>query len=193
MRTVCRLLRTALAALLLGAAAVRAAELAGFAVPDRLEVDDRELVLNGLGLRTATAFKVKIYVAALYLEQPSRDAAQVLATSGPKQIRMQYLYAIDADDMKRAWEHSFTQSCPDRSCAAFRTQIAEFQAGVGAVAKGDVYDYVFRADRVEILRSGAASATTIRGADFARLLLSTWIGVAPPTEELKSALLGAGR
>jgi hypothetical protein len=186
-----RALHVALALVWL-APSVGAAELAGFAVPDRLKVGERELVLNGMGLRTATAFKVKIYVAALYLEQPSREPERVLASSGAKQIRMQYLYAIDAKDMRRAWEASFEQACPDRSCAAFRTQIAEFQAGVSGVGKGDVYDFVFHDDRVEIGASGRATAT-ILGGEFARLLLSTWIGAAPPTEELKSALLGAVR
>jgi hypothetical protein len=182
-------LRPALAALLLCGPAAGAAELAGFSVPERVRVGERELALNGIGVRTATAFKVKIYVAALYLEKPSRDAGAVLDSSGIKQIKMKYLYAISAPDMKRGWEHSFTESCPEQGCAPFQAQIAEFQARVGAVAEGDLYDFVFFDDRVEIVRPGAAPAT-VRGGEFARLLLSTWIGKAPPTEELKRSLLG---
>ena len=190
MRASSILLRAALAALALSAASAGAAELAGFAVPERVRVGARELALNGIGVRSATAFKVKIYVAALYLEKLSGDEEQVLASDGIKQIKMKYLYAISAADMKRGWEHSFTESCPEKRCEPFRAQIAEFQALVGAVAKGDLYDFFFYDDRVEILRPGA-SAATVRGGEFARLLLSTWIGKAPPTEELKRSLLGA--
>jgi hypothetical protein len=183
-------LRAALAALALVASGAAAAELAGFRVPDQVRVGDRELALNGIGVRTATAFKVKIYVAALYLEKPARDAAQVLDSSGLKQIKMKYLYAISAPDMKRGWEHSFTEACPEKRCEAFQAQIAEFQAAVAAVADGDLYDYSFFDDRVEIARPGSPPAT-IRGREFARLLLATWIGKAPPTEELKRSLLGS--
>ena len=190
MRASSAALRSALAALVLVASAAGAAELAGFRVPDRVRLGDRELALNGIGVRTATAFKVKIYVAALYLEKPASDAGQVLDSSGVKQIKMKYLYAISAGDMKRGWEHSFTESCPEKRCEPFQAQIAEFQGLVGAVAEGDLYDYSFFDDRVEIARPGSPPVS-IRGREFARLLLSTWIGKAPPTEELKRRLLGA--
>lgn len=183
-------LRAVLAALWLCAGAAGAAELAGFTVPEQLRVGDRELALNGIGVRTATAFRVKIYVAALYLEKPAGDAAGILDSSGIKQIKMKYLYAISAADMKRGWEHSFTESCPGKRCEPFQAQIAEFQARVAAVAEGDLYDFVFFDDRVEIAAPGAP-VSTVRGREFSRLLLSTWIGKAPPTEELKRGLLGA--
>ncbi len=183
------LFRAAAAALCICAAGAGAAELAGFRVPDRLRVGDRELVLNGIGVRTATAFRVKIYVAALYLEKPSREAALILDSSGIKQIKMKYLYAISGADMKRAWEHSFTESCPEERCEPFAAQIAEFQALVGPVAEGDLFDFAFLEDRVEITSPGKPVAT-VRGREFARLLLSTWIGKAPPTEDLKRSMLG---
>ena len=182
-------LRAAFAALALCASGAGAAELAGFSVPERVRAGDRELALNGMGVRSATAFRVKIYVAALYLEKPSADAAQILDSSGIKQIKMKYFYAISAADMKRGWDHSFTTSCPEKRCEPFQAQIAEFQATVGAVAEGDLFDFVFFDDRVEI-RGPGATAVTLRGREFARLLLSTWIGQAPPTEELKRSLLG---
>jgi hypothetical protein len=168
-----------------------AAELAGFKVPEKLRVGDRDLVLNGIGVRSASRFGLtaRIYVAALYLEKPSRDAAQALDSSGFKAIKMKYLYAISAADMKRGWEYSFSASCPEKRCEPFQAQIAEFQALVGAVASGDLIDYAFLDDRVEISRPGAPVAT-VRGREFVRLLLSTWIGKAPPTEELKRGLLG---
>ena len=188
-RLVC--LCAALAALVLTAASVGAAELAGFSVPEKLRVGARDLVLNGIGVRSASRFGLtaKIYVAALYLEKPLQDAAQVLESGGIKAIKMKYLYAISAADMKRGWEHSFTESCPEKRCEPFQAQIAEFQARVGAVADGDLIDYAFFDDRVEISRPGGPVAT-VRGREFARLLLSTWIGKAPPTEELKRSLLG---
>jgi hypothetical protein len=191
MRAISTFLCAALAAFGICAAGADAAERAGFEVPDRIRVADRDLALNGIGVRSATALRIKVYVAALYLENPSRDGGQILDSSGIKQIKMKYLYAISARDMKRGWEHSFTENCPDRRCAPFAAQIAEFQAAVGPVADGDLFDFVFHDDRVEITGPDKA-VVTVRGGDFARLLLSTWIGKAPPTEDLKRALLGDG-
>jgi len=178
------------ALLLIGSAS--AAELGGFTVPDRVRMGERELALNGIGIRTATAFRVKIYVAALYLETPIVDENRILESSGYKQIKMRYAYSIDEADMRRGWEYSFEQSCPRPGCAAFATQIAQFQKLVSAVRDGDTYDYLFFDDRVEIVRAGSRLGE-IRGREFVTLLLSTWIGKAPPTEQLKRAMLGAER
>jgi hypothetical protein len=189
-RSVC--LGAALATLVLVGWSAGAAELAGFRVPDRLRVGARDLVLNGIGVRSASRFGLtaRVYVAALYLEKPSQDAVQVLDSGGVKAIKMKYLYAISAADMKRGWEHSFSESCPEKRCEPFQAQIAEFQALVGAVADGDLIDYAFFDDRVEISRPVGPTAS-VRGHEFSRLLLSTWIGKAPPTEELKRSLLGS--
>ena len=56
-----------------------AAVLDGVTFPDTQTVAGRRLVLNGTALRTYSILRVHIYVAALYLERPSSNAAQILA------------------------------------------------------------------------------------------------------------------
>ena len=57
------------------AAPLPAAECIGVSLPDRMQAPDRQpLVLNGMGVRKATLFKVKVYVAGLYLPESSSDA-----------------------------------------------------------------------------------------------------------------------
>ena len=53
------------------ATAANAASLAGVTLPDSQQVAGKNLVLNGLGLRSK--MMVKVYVAGLYLEQKSSD------------------------------------------------------------------------------------------------------------------------
>jgi hypothetical protein len=60
------------------AAAPRAAELNGIKLPDTRQVAEVTLVLNGLGLRTYSVFRVPIYVAGLYLEQRDSSADAIL-------------------------------------------------------------------------------------------------------------------
>jgi len=90
--------------------------------------------------------------------------------------------------MKQAWAYAFEHNCPRQDCSAARTAIDAFVAGVRAVEPGDTYVYRFAKDQVEIVRNGV-SLGTVRGAGFGALLLSTWIGAAPPTEDLKRSLL----
>jgi hypothetical protein len=58
---------------LLGRSAA-AGKLAGVALPDSITVESKTLVLNGMGIRKATIFRAKAYVAGLYLENKSRSA-----------------------------------------------------------------------------------------------------------------------
>ena len=181
-------------ALLLGlllAGSARSAELEGLSIPDEIRVDDRPLRLNGFGRREATRFFITgtVYVAALHVESPSREADRILQSDELKQITLRYLYAIEEADMKRAWAYSFEQSCPKRDCAAWEKPIASFDGLVRGVSPGDTYVYRFFPDRVEVELDGAPLGS-IAAPGFSALLLSTWIGSAPPTQDLKQALLG---
>ena len=182
-------------ALLLGllvAGSAASAELEGLVVPEEIRVNDRPLRLNGFGRRQATRFFVTgtVYVAALHVESPSREADRILESDELKQITLRYLYPIEEADMKRAWAHSFEQSCPERDCARWATPIADFDELVRGVSPGDTYIYRFFPDRVELELDGDPLGS-IAAPGFSALLLATWIGPAPPTQDLKRALLGA--
>src|SRR6476661_8428868 len=49
-------------------------ECSGVSFSEQLQSEAGPLVLNGLGMRQATVFKVDVYVGALYLTKPSTDA-----------------------------------------------------------------------------------------------------------------------
>ena len=79
-----RVLLSALAFVTLGASAVQAKECKGVNFPDQAQVEGTDLTLNGLGLRQATAFKVNVYVAALYVAKTSSDANALLGANAPE-------------------------------------------------------------------------------------------------------------
>ena len=76
-------------------APAQARTLAGVDLPDTVVVDGATLRLNGMGLRAATALRVKAYVGGLYLEQPSSDAATVIDSHQRKRVTMKFLRDID--------------------------------------------------------------------------------------------------
>ena len=76
-------------------APAQARTVAGVDLPDTVMVDGATLRLNGMGLRAATALRVKAYVGGLYLEQPSSDAATVIDSHQRKRVTMKFLRDID--------------------------------------------------------------------------------------------------
>src|SRR5205823_12990700 len=84
-----------LAALLAVGFGVHAAEVAGVRVDDKTQVESRELVLNGAGLRKRVIFNV--YVIGLYLPEKKSDPAAVLALAGPKRAAIHMLRDVGAD------------------------------------------------------------------------------------------------
>jgi hypothetical protein len=56
-----------------------ALEVSGVSVPATASVADKELTLNGAGVHKEKAF-FKVYVIALYLEQPTSDASEAITS-----------------------------------------------------------------------------------------------------------------
>jgi hypothetical protein len=100
-------------ALTLTASAAGAATLDGVTFPDKYPVAGQTLVLNGLGQRTLTVFNVKVYVAALYLPQPSHDAAQILASHSPKVLLLQYLHSGSKSEIEQEYRKGEQTNCAD--------------------------------------------------------------------------------
>src|SRR5437868_3109335 len=66
-------------------------EVAGVVMPETVPAAGKTLRLNGMGLRTKLIFKV--YVAGLYLENPTRDAAMAISSEQVKRVDLRLLRA----------------------------------------------------------------------------------------------------
>src|SRR6266436_1500172 len=64
---------------------VKAREVSGVSMPETVTVADRELRLNGMGVRKEKTF-FKTYVVGLYLEKPAPDGRVAIATDEAKRI-----------------------------------------------------------------------------------------------------------
>ena len=82
--------------------AVWAGELADVKMVDEITVGDATLQLNGMGLRKK--MWVKVYVAGLYLEMPTEDAAGAVDAGGTKRVMMHFLTnKANKKKMDAAW------------------------------------------------------------------------------------------
>ncbi|MEZ5584978.1 MAG: chalcone isomerase family protein [Candidatus Competibacteraceae bacterium] len=168
---------------------VLAKECQGVQFPDRVQVGNTALALNGLGLREATLFKVNVYVAALYLENPSTDPETILKSNQSKQLTLQFLRDVGREDISKAWSEGFATSSGN-ALPALEERINTLNGWMKDIAKGDRLTFTYQPDtglRVEV---GGATHGPIQGEDFARAFFAIWLGDKPPNAGLKTGLLG---
>jgi len=187
-----RLCRAAGAALIvmLAASGAGAAELDGVVLPDRATVGGTQLALNGIALRTYSLLRVRIYVAGLYLERPSRDAEAILDSPEKKLLAVRFLRDVDAKDARKSWEEGFADNCVS-PCHLAPNDEARFLAAIPSMRRGDFSTLVFVPGRLTVTMDGHLVGI-ITNPTFERAVLATFIGPKPPTEGLKRGLLGEG-
>lgn len=169
----------------------RGASISGQSLPDTYPLAGQSLVLNGLGIRTLTIFKVKVYVAGLYVTQRSRDARAILASPGPKVILMRFLHAASKADVEKQYREGEAKNCGHGECAA--SDQADFERLIAATpgaAVGDTLAYVFTQRGIRVLFN-TRQVGDFANPDLAVRILGGFIGDNPPSEDLKARLLGA--
>jgi len=144
------------------------------------------LQLNGFGLLTRMLF-VKVYVAALYLQVPTHNAHQAIASDQVKQIRIVVLRDLGRAALAKAIEDGFRRNS-SAQLPALRARLDRLEQNVGAAKKGDVLSWTYIPGRGTIFR-GNGREVIIEGKDFADALFSVWLGPNPAGSRLKSQLL----
>lgn len=166
----------------------QAADVGGIELPGRWSLGKTELVLNGAGVREYGFLGLDVYAAALYLPSVERESSAVL-DAPLKLLHMHFFRDASREDTLKAWQVYLEKNCTLPACTIPPTALAHFNALIPATVKGETQTFVWRGARVQVLRNGQVLGE-MEDAAFARLLLSTWIGAVPTTEDLKTALLG---
>ena len=170
------------------AASASAAEVAGVKVPDSVEVEGKTLKLNGAGLRKKVVFKV--YVAALYLGNPTKDAGTVVSSDELKSMRLHILRTLEAAKITEAISEGFERNSKAQM-GSLKTRLDRFNAMFPNVVEGDEIAMTYVPGKGTIVNAKGAEKGVIEGKDFADALFSVWLGGNPAQEDLKKALLGS--
>ena len=164
-----------------------AAELAGVRVPETVVVEGKTLKLNGMGLRKKVVFKV--YVAALYVEKPSKDAAALLASGETKSMRLHILRSLKGSQVTEAIAEGFERNSKEQ-LPKLKPRLDRLSAMVPDVKEGDEIALTWVPDKGVVVSVRGTDRGTIEGRDFADALFAVWLGPNPVQEDLKKALLG---
>ena len=170
------------------------AQLAGVTLEDQITIGDRTATLSGMGIRTKTFLKVKVYVAGLYLEAPSRDPREIIASDLAKAMVMKFLYKeVEGEKLKESWRSGFEANTPGASPDLQGRMDLFISLFTAPALKGDEYLLAYEPGRGTTVSLKGEVKATIPGADFASALMAVWLGedlADGGLKSLKKDLLG---
>ena len=156
---------------------LNASELAGVTLDDTIETGGKTLTLTGMGIRTKTFLKVKVYVAGLYMENPTSMADVIIGSDQPKAIVMSFLYKeVEGEKLQEAWREGFAANTPSAS-PDLKMRMDRFVSLFDTSAmKGDRYVFTYLPGTGTTVNLANEIRAVIPGADFASALMAIWFG-----------------
>jgi hypothetical protein len=168
---------------------VNAREYKGVTFPDTETIGDATVKLVGIGLRKKLV--ISVYLGALYLENPTNDAAQVIASDQAKRVVLRFIYnGVGADDLVKAWTEGFEKNVPDK-IQSLKPQIDTFKGYFteGMKTAETIIVTYLPGKGTEVAVKGKVKGV-IPGKEFMEALFSVWFGKNPPSGDLKKGMLG---
>jgi hypothetical protein len=143
-------------------------------------------------LRSRLFFKV--YAIGLYLPQKANSAAEVLAQTGAKRLRIATLRDLTAEQFADALVEGMEKNHAPAELEPLKARIQAFRANmldIKSAAKGAtvIIDWLPESG-TRLVFNGERRGSDIPGEDFHRALLRIWLGERPAQDDLREALLG---
>lgn len=157
-----------------------------------LQIGDAKLVLNGAGARTK--YLMQMYVAGLYLTEPSGEPAAIIAADAPMVIRMEITSGLVTEEkLVESLNEGFENATGGKS-DQLREEINLFRKCLaGKIVKGDVIDLVYIPAEGLIVAKNGKKQGLVQGLAFKKALFGIWLSDNPADKELKRAMLVAKR
>jgi hypothetical protein len=178
-----------LIALVVTSSIASAGRRAGVTMRDTITLAGKTLVLNGMGVREATWLKVDVYVAGLYVENVSSNPAELVSSDEVKVIVLHFKRDVGRADITKAWNDGFTRNATV-PLTEIRPLITRLNSWMPSFDKGDTLTFTVIPRKGVAVDINGARKGVLGDDDFARSLVSIWLGPNPPTTALKSGLLG---
>lgn len=161
----------------------------GVEMPESVTVAGTRLVLNGMGIREATALQVDVYVAALYVPTRARDAETLLAGDTPRRIVMRMVRDVSREDAIEGFTTGLRNNSPN-DVSALGPAIQRLRGMFQDTHDGDTITITYVPGRGTEIEINGRSRGVIDGALFGRAIFRNFIGPRPPNRGLRTGLLG---
>ncbi len=169
-----------------------AVEVEGVKLPETLHVGERDLVLNGAGVRSKL-FVFDMYVAALYLTGKTDSSDAILAGGGENRMAMHMLRDVSSETLSKSFNKSISVNLTSAERAALDVQLRQLAmlfSMMSEARRGDVITLDYLPGQGTAINFNDVTIGRIEGAAFNAALLKVWLGNEPVQETLKKQLLG---
>lgn len=162
--------------------------LAAEKMPPQMQVGEHRLLLNGSGVRTKTF--LELYVAGLYLIQPTNNSAAIIAADEPMAIRIKITSSlVSQSSLVESLEDGFKNATAGDT-RSIRQEIDQFRKYFQEdIRKGDVFDMVYHPQHGVIVNKNGKLVGVVGGVKFKQALFGIWLSDKPADGALRQALL----
>lgn len=159
-------------------------------MPNSKKVAGKTLVLNGMGTRKATIFNVHVYVAGLYVEAKSKDSATILKAEGPRQLVLQFVRDVSAEDIAETIADNLSKS-PLAKKAHIKQNIKTLSRVMKPIKEGQQLTFTYLpASQSTQAHMNGRKLTDLPTKEFSDLLFGGWLAPTAPAKKLRKGLLG---
>ena len=158
-------------------------------IPESINYENSQLILNGQGERVV--FFMKVYEGSLYLESKNSDAEKIINDNSPMAIRIDVISEmVTADAMKKALTDGLEKST-NNNTGGILNEIEQLSLSFNsAVTSGDVYEFIYTPEvGIHVLKNDEL-VELIPGFDFKKAFFGIFLSDNPIQKNLKKAMLG---
>lgn len=163
----------------------------GVTVPEHMRAFGVDLARNGAGIRRATVFNVHVYIAALYLEKPTRSVEDALKPDRTKLIALHFVRDVDTKEMIDALNEALEKNASAAEFASARKRMVEVEKLLPPLKDGTQLTLAYKPEQGLQVASGGKVLGAVKDDTLANLVFRAWLGPRPPDKKLKAGLLGA--
>lgn len=170
----------------------QAGEIDGVTIPRTVKFANKELTLNGVGVRSKFIFD--IYTQALYLTNLSKDPVEIInSNSTMGMIFYMTSPLVTSKKFSSSLDASLRKNVGDEQWKKFKPELDLMEAFVNAdqIVKNDVFNIIYNDvdSSLWVIKNGVVKGK-IPGFEFKKAFFGIWLSDKPVKQSLKKLLLG---
>jgi hypothetical protein len=169
-----------------------AVEIAGVDFPEKIQLDEQTLVLNGAGAKVMAAI-FKVYAIALYLPEKNHSIDQILSENVSKRLILSFMYDGKSAQLLDATKTLLSENLTPEEVKKLDAGWKEFSAPFDTlkdIKKNDQLAFDYNQKTGIKMRMNGKEFGHVVSAGFMRGFLKVWLGDRPAQLDLKDRLLG---
>lgn len=175
-------------AVVVSSTALAQKEVGGAVLPAKLNYGNLNLQLNGVGIRER--MWIDLYAAALYLENKTTNANEVINSNNPMAIRLHIVSKlITSEKMIEAVTEGFEKSTNGNTAPIQKEIDSLLGFFKEEIKKNDYFDLVYVPSRGIVAHKNGEERGVVKGEELKKALFGIWLSNDPVDRGLKKGLL----